>query len=248
MNFIDRLIVNRANSIKQKEERRKAGLKEKEQKDKEARLELLESDRLFLRKCVDNINIELEKVIEYKMKEKEGLRIKAGDEAVVNIYNLAKDSRNGWDGGAGVYLDFIPKGSKLQGVKVKITEVYLDRSFTDELVDRFLNKYTTQELKKITYNGSMVWQGFCDFTNKRAEGSMFGRFGFYWAAKFQTRIPFQPKWGLNINSFFVKGEKGYDETLELVKLEDKREKIQKEKDQIIQDLGTKMYQIKSTVV
>lgn len=94
----------------------------------------------------------------------------------------------------------------------------------------------------------MAWHGFCEFTKGRAGGSMFGRFGFYWAAKFQTRIPFQPQWGLNINSFFVKGEKGYDETIELVKLEDKREKIQKEKDQIIQDLGTKMYQIKSTVV
>ena len=248
MNFIDRLIVSRANSIKQKEERRKSELKEKEQKDKEDRLELLESDRLFLRKCVDNINTELEKVIEYKMKEQEGLQIKAGDEAVVNIYNLAKDSRNGWDGGAGVYSDFIPKDNKLQGVKVKITEVYLDRSFTDELVDRFLNKYSVQELKKMTYNGSMAWQSFCDFTNRRGGNSIFGRFGFYWAAKFQTRIPFQPKWGLNINSFFVKGEKCYDETIELVKLEDKREKIQKEKDQIIQDLGTKMYQIKLSVV
>lgn len=248
MNFIDRLIISRANSIKQKEERKKAELKEKEQKDRESRLELLESEKLFRRGCVDKINIELEKVIGVKMKEQKNLRIKAGDEAVVNIYNLAKDSRNGWDGGAGVYLDFIPKDNKLQGVKVKITEVYLDRSFTDELVDRFLDKYTTQELKKITYNGSMAWHGFCEFTKGRAGDSMFGRFGFYWAAKFQTRIPFQPKWGLNINSFFAKGEKGYDETIELVKLEDKKEKIQKEKDQIIQDLGTKMYQIKSTVV
>lgn len=247
MNFIDKLIVNRANSIKQKEERKKAELKEKEQKNYEARLELLESDKLFRRGCVDKINIELEKIIQHELEKKDSLQIKAGDEAVVNIYNLAKDSRNGWDGGAGVYSDFIPKDNKLQGVKVKITEVYLDRSFADELVDRFLNKYTVQELKKMTYNGSMVWQSFCDFTSSRSDSSIFGRFGFYWAAKFQTRIPFQPQWGLNINSFFVKGEKGYDETIEIVKLEIKREKIQKEKDQIIQDLGSKMYQIKSTV-
>ena len=241
MNFIDKLIVKRANSIQWKEKRRKAETEEREKK-------ILQSDRLFLRQCRDRINIELEKMIEQKMKEPMLVEIKAGDEAVVNIYNLIKKSRNDWDGGAEFYSKYIPMDDRINGVNVKITEVYLCRSLTDELVDRFLDKYSVEELKKLTYNGSMIWQRFCDFTEKGSrEGSysFFGRFGFYWAAKFETRIPFQPKWGLNLNSFFVKGEKGYEETIEIAKLEMEREKIQREKNKITQDLESRILQIKS---
>jgi len=135
-----------------------------------------------------------------EIKEAEGkIHLKSGDQTVLNYYGIPFDSTNGWDGGvSGLFRNFKEKITK--PVTAKIEKVHVNRSFSYELVDRFMDGikidwyYPDREL--------VVIDSFVQWRKQAYSNPVIDIYGLYFEATFVLDdIDFKPVWGLNAYCF-----------------------------------------------
>jgi hypothetical protein len=183
-----------------------AAVKRIEAKQKE-KADLEQKERDDVNKLYKEYEERAEKLIEDYIEKMytDGCHLKSGDTAILNFYELDYPCRNGWDTGPNEILRNVPVEVKRKPLKVRITDVYISRSYYDEMLDRFFNVYYGDHLKRALDEGVVV-QWFIKFTqnNLWPENS-----GLYWEAKFEPlNFDFKPTWGLNAGSFLVEGTNG----------------------------------------
>jgi hypothetical protein len=111
--------------------------------------------------------------------------------------------------------------------KNKIDKIYVDTSLAYEKIDRFFNSYSWESLT--TEN---VWTVYKNHLRKDSGESIWDIYGIYKTAQFMYDGSFQPKWGLNVNSFLKEGTPEYDKTFELwsreIEINQKKELLRNE--------------------
>ena len=135
--------------------------------------------------------------IEEKMRTK-GCHLKPGTHAILNYYELDYPCRNGWDIGPDAILRNVTIDERRTPLFVKITDVNIDRSYYDSCLDKFLNVYYVDHLKKALNTGTVI-EWFVKFMQNR---KWTDNHGLYWNAQFEPlNFSFNPKWRLNAGSF-----------------------------------------------
>ncbi len=198
-------------------------IRAKEKAEREAEIKTIEDfnekSKLHRRQLRTAIESEIEKLAAEKMSEP--CHIKVGDTAILNYYSIGRESRNGWDGGVSSLLNHIPKEERTAPVKVKITEIYADTSLAYDRVDKFFEYFSYNQTNLIKLDAA--WYSYVKWMEDSYSGvkslPTFDRFGLYKTAKFEYTGSFQPKWGLNIDSFLTEGTPEAEKTFELWSLE-----------------------------
>jgi hypothetical protein len=196
MKLVEKFILAAAKRIEAKQ-KKKAELELKSKIDIN---EVYKANRETARKIIDNFVASIELLM-----NNAGCHLKVGNTAILNLWELDYPCRNGWDTGPNEILRNVPVEVKRNPLKVRITDVYISRSYYDEMLDRFFNVYYGDHLKRALDEGVVV-QWFIKFTqnNLWPENS-----GLYWEAKFEPlNFDFKPSWGLNAGSFLVEGTNG----------------------------------------
>lgn len=150
--------------------------------------------------------------------EKEPVHIKVGDRAILNYYSIKYPGRNGWDGGVSSLLNHIPQEERTAPVTVIITQIYVDTSYANELIDRFFQNHANEWL----YNNVKLERALDFYLSwlKQTRLNHYGSdsiklAGLYKTATFNYEGSFHPKWGLNVFSFHPEGTPEYTKTYEL---------------------------------
>lgn len=204
MGFFNNWILSRAAKITAKNESIKANEIEKHRLARELSL-LIKGQTL--EKLNEFIDIKIEEF------QKTPCHINEGDTAILNIYNLGRSGNNGWDGGPYSLLQHIPIEERTRPVIVKITKLYVDRSLSSDLIDKFYDDYSEAILENALLTDSITKLYTRWINDHRPKGGMIGdQFGLYWTAHFDYDSSFKPKWGLNSNSFLPQGTPEFDET------------------------------------
>ena len=204
MGIFDNWILKRSEKIKDKQ---------KAIKDEEHRqyVEEIEAGRKINQEARDILN----KLVSEKEDEfnKQPCHIEVGQTAILNIYSLGRRGDNGWDGGPRSLINNL-KQKPSKPVTVKITSIYTDTSLAQELIDRFLNYYST-ELIQGYLREEVLERTYINWLNRRSLGSLGDLFGLYKTAHFDTDDEFKPRWGLNVDSFLPEGSNEYEETYQV---------------------------------
>lgn len=217
MNWFEKIIVNVGKKISERDEEDRVTIY-LTNKELDERLEKLKNKYWTI------ILSELTKT-RINMKNNPPL-IKEGDDAIFNIYDLVHPSSNGWDTGAKSMEPYISNQGP-EALKVTIKEVQLATSLASDRVDRFFDNYSVEWIQENTNDGEKLWEVYSNWYKKHfKESYFFENYAYYWQATFKTNVEFKPIWGLNINSFLIKGEKGYDETLSIYSLQNKINRIE----------------------
>jgi hypothetical protein len=234
-NFLDKWALKRAEKIKQKEALEQKEREEQSRKysDHKAKIEN------EIRKNIHALMEEYEKGEEH---------IKVGDRAILNYFSIKYPGRNSWDGGVGSLLNNIPAEERIAPVVVKITKMYVDSSFSNELIDRFFDNFSLDWLY-YTYKVEDAWQCYLNWRKhalkKNGEDieSLSKVIGLYKTAHFEYEGSFKPKWGLNINSFHREGTPEFEKTFELWSREIEINRKKQELNLELQKLEAEMKQI-----
>jgi hypothetical protein len=205
MGILDKWVLKRAEKIqaadKAKREEQQRLYSERMEHSRKIRNEANE----ILRKFID------EKAEEF---EKTPCHIEVGQTAILNIYSIGRNGNNGWDGGPRSLLNNLESKIK-EPVTVKITEIYVDKSLAEEIMDKYLENHSQERLEELLKREALVgdyrvWLGI----RKRSQ-SLGNGYGLYRTALFDTDGEFKPKWGLNTDSFLPYGSKEYQETYDV---------------------------------
>jgi len=144
--------------------------------------------------------------------------LKPGDVAILNLYELDHICRNEWDTGPHAILNNVPVDVKRKPLKVRITDVRVSRGYYSEVLNRFLNAYYGDHLKRALDDDAVV-QWFIKFTQNKLWSE---NHGLYWEANFEPlNFDFKPTWGLNAGSFLLEETNGAIFTKKYWKMEGK---------------------------
>jgi hypothetical protein len=204
MSLLDKWILSRAKKIEAKE---KALYESETQKRKT----ISDSMKLVKEILIRRINKEAKELADIET------HINIGDKAILNVYSLCgKNGSNGWDGGASSLIKNIPKGELNEPVTVEISEIYVDISLAEERVGRFVDNLDNDLLLLIMNNEKLVFEEYDSWLINRTGSD---DYGLYKTAYFKYDGTFQPKWGLNIDSFLKEGTVEYNKTNRIWKKE-----------------------------
>jgi hypothetical protein len=166
--------------------------------------------------CIDmEIRAQIQIVMEEY--EKEPNHIKVGDRAIINYFSIKYPGRNGWDGGVSSLLNHIPDEERTAPVTVIITQIYVDTSYSNELIDKFFGNHSAQWLYG-NVKLERAWDFYLTWLKvRRSKDGLNTRelLGLYKTAHFNYEGSFKPKWGLNVYSFHPEGTPEYTKTYEL---------------------------------
>ena len=154
-----------------------------------------------------------------------------GDVCILNKYN---SQGNNWDGGFNSLLICIKdKGKITSPVKVRITSIGVDYSYTNEIIGNYLRNFGIESLRNLIKSPELLITGFDRGTIHRLWSRSLGA---YMSAHFEPiDVDFKPQWGLSVDAF-VKLEtpmgretfKVWKEEIEIeTKMTDLREKLKK---------------------
>jgi hypothetical protein len=218
MSLLDKWILSRAKKI----EAKKKALYESETKKRKT---ISDSMKLVKEILIRRINKEAKELADIET------HINIGDKAILNVYSLGgKNGSNGWDGGTSSLIKNIPKEELNEPVTVEISEIYVDTSLAEERVGRFVDNLDNDLLLLIMNDEKLVFEKYTSWLINRTGSD---DYGLYKTAYFKYDGTFQPKWGLNIDSFLKEGTTEYKKTYSLWKRElALNSKIEKLKDQL----------------
>ena len=223
MNYFKRLIVKWGKNIEANAEKaKKAKLAIEELKRKESH-EKWERERKYiseLRSQIFDWYNEFAKgfnIVEYYYSRTDRmLDFGVDDIVVLNHYGLRFDGSNSWDGGTNALIN--RGGSEYnknpKPITCEITKIYVDTAYSFELIDKFFEQYSYDELKSLDISIVDLYKIWLEKRNKRLGGgstnTIFDIYGLYVTVKFNViDYDFQPKWGLNIFSFLnINSEEG----------------------------------------
>lgn len=204
MGLLDKWILSRAKKIEAKEK----ALYESETKKRKT---ISDSMKLVKEILIRRINKEAKELADTET------HISIGDKAILNVYSLGgKNGSNGWDGGTSSLIKNIPKEELNEPVIVEISEIYIDTSLAEERVGRFVDNLDNDLLLLIMNDEKLVFEEYTYWLINRTGSS---DYGLYKTAYFKYEGTFQPKWGLNIDSFLKEGTPEYKKTYSLWKRE-----------------------------
>lgn len=204
MSLLDKWILSRAKKI----EAKKKALYESETKKRKT---ISDSMKLVKEILIRRINKEAKELADTET------HINIGDKAILNVYSLGgKNGSNGWDGGTSSLIKNIPKDELNEPVIVEISEIYIDTSLAEERVGRFVDNLDNDLLLLIMNDEKLVFEEYTYWLINRTGSS---DYGLYKTAYFKYEGTFQPKWGLNIDSFLKEGTPEYKKTYSLWKRE-----------------------------
>lgn len=204
MSLLDKWILSRAKKI----EAKKKALYESETKKRKT---ISDSMKLVKEILIRRINKEAKELADIET------HINIGDKAILNVYSLGgKNGSNGWDGGTSSLIKNIPKEELNEPVIVEISEIYIDTSLAEERVGRFVDNLDNDLLLLIMNDEKLVFEEYTYWLINRTGSS---DYGLYKTAYFKYEGTFQPKWGLNIDSFLKEGTPEYKKTYSLWKRE-----------------------------
>jgi hypothetical protein len=125
-----------------------------------------------------------------------------GDVLILNRYGIGKESSNGWDCGAHGLLSCVDKEDRKSPIIVRVTKCSITTSFSEEVIDRFIDQVDLNMLydRYLTEKES-AFRSFCRYFSSYTSMPIPNHLGMYWDVYFETAIKFQPKWGLNFQSF-----------------------------------------------
>jgi hypothetical protein len=204
MNIFNKWALKRADQIKQREA--------DEHKKRQEKFESYVNHRKAIREEIEkNIQLLIE---DY---EKTPTHINVGDRAIMNYFSIKYPGRNGWDGGVSSLLNNIPQEERTAPVTVIITQIYVDTSWSNELIDKFFENhgdYWLYDHVKI----ERAWEFYLNWLKIRRSKDASNTselLGLYKTAHFNYEGSFKPKWGLNVNSFHPEGTPEYTKTYDL---------------------------------
>lgn len=204
MSLLDKWILSRAKKIEAKEK----ALYESETKKRKT---ISDSMKLVKEILIRRINKEAKELADIET------HINIGDKAILNVYSLGgKNGSNGWDGGTSSLIKNIPKEELNEPVIVEISEIYIDTSLAEERVGRFADNLDNDLLLLMMNDEKLVFEEYTYWLINRTGSS---DYGLYKTAYFKYDGTFQPKWGLNIDSFLKEGTPEYKKTYSLWKRE-----------------------------
>ncbi len=204
MSLLDKWILSRAKKIEAKEK----ALYESETKKRKT---ISDSMKLVKEILIRRINKEAKELADIET------HINIGDKAILNVYSLGgKNGSNGWDGGTSSLIKNIPKEELNEPVIVEISEIYIDTSLAEERVGRFVDNLDNDLLLLMMNDEKLVFEEYTYWLINRTGSS---DYGLYKTAYFKYDGTFQPKWGLNIDSFLKEGTPEYKKTYSLWKRE-----------------------------
>ena len=127
-------------------------------------------------------------------------RLIIGDKVIVNRYSLTYEGYNGWDSGPSVLLDHRDK-LRTTPLIFKVTGVKVAESYSEELLSRYLDEFDAETIRSATTAGYL--RQVAQAVKRDRHGYEFlNEYGLYWDVHFDTESKdFEPKWGLNENSF-----------------------------------------------
>jgi hypothetical protein len=232
MSLLDKWILSRAKKI----EAKKKALYESETQKRKT---ISDSMKLVKEILIRRINKEAKELADIET------HINIGDKAILNVYSLGgKKGSNGWDGGTSSLIKNIPKSELNEPVTVEISEIYVDTSLAEERVGRFVDNLDNDLLLLIMNDEKLVFEKYTSWLINRTGSD---DYGLYKTAYFKYDGTFQPKWGLNIDSFLKEGTTEYKKTYSLwkrelalnskiEKLKDQLKKLDAEREKIINEL------------
>jgi co-chaperonin GroES (HSP10) len=169
------------------------------------------------------IESEIEKIAEQYAKEPTHFKI--GDRVILNKFNLKFSGVNGWDGGVNSLLNHIPKEEIKNPVTMIIIDIYVNKSWANEMIDKFFDNHTREWVYEQVQTVN-AWNVYIHWFNEYTKNRNY--YGLYKTALFDYKCSFQPKWGLNINSFHAYDTNEYNKTWDLWEKEIKLYNITKE--------------------
>lgn len=202
MGILDKWVLKRAEKIQ-------AADKAKREEQQRLYSERMEHSR----KIRNEANEILRKFIDEKAKEleKTPCHIEVGQTAILNIYSIGRNGNNGWDGGPRSLLNNLESKIK-EPVTVKITDIYVDESLAEEIMDKYVDNHSQERLEELLKTEALVKNYQVWLEIRKKSQSLGNEYGLYRTALFDTDDEFKPKWGLNIDSFLPYGSKEYQET------------------------------------
>jgi hypothetical protein len=204
MELLDKWVLKRVEKIKQREA-------------EELKIRL--SNEANYKAHCTCIKMEIDTQIQFVMDEyeKQPTHLKVGDRAIMNYYSIKYSGRNGWDGGVSSLLNNIPQEERTSPVTVIITQIYVDTSWSNELIDKFFENH--EDIWLYDYvKIERAWDFYLSWLkNIRSNYAVNTRelLGLYKTAHFNYEGSFKPKWGLNVNSFHPEGTPEYTKTYDL---------------------------------
>lgn len=216
MNWLDKYILNRADNIRKKQEAAKKAE------------DIIKTEISAKRK---NIRERLQNIVKFYANEldKQPTHINVDDEVVLNIYNLVKYARNGWDGGPSSLAKLIKDKEAITGVpEFVIKDIYVDFSLSNERIENYIDSIDDRTVdfvfKQIDNSLESLYKTYC---SKRESNPCFDLFGLYKTATFTSSYKFQPNWGLNVNSFLKKDSPAGKQTIKIYHRQLKESAIRK---------------------
>ena len=213
MNYFNKLIVSWGKCIEEDAQKIAEGerviqeLKRKEANEKRKKeRQLIALLRKEIYEWYDNVAKEININEFYYSKTNRMMDFGVDDTVVLNYYGLRHDSSNGWDSGA---MAVVNRGGgsyepNPKPITCKITKIYVDLSFVGDLIDKFTEKYSYDEIKSWDCSIVNCYQIWLErrYNNSTPYREIMGKYGLYVTARFDViDYDFQPKWGLNIFSF-----------------------------------------------
>lgn len=127
------------------------------------------------------------------------LYARKGDRVILNKYEMKFSScMNSWDGGPRCFLFSCGDEDRNRVIFALITRVYVDRSYSLEMIDRFVENSDTAALEKLSNTqAEYMFAKYISKVNPDAAETL----GMYFAAKFAPEAVFKPSWSLNLSSF-----------------------------------------------
>ena len=204
MNIFDKWALRRVEKIKK--------LESEEQKKRDNIQINHKEHRNAIKKIIES---EVDKIAQDY--DKENVHIKVGDLTILNYYSIKYPGTNGWDGGCNSLIRHIPKNERTKPITVIISRIYVDKSFSDELIDMFFNNHSNEWLSHNVKLESAWGIYFTWLKHKRKSENMNSRelLGLYKTAHFDYEGSFKPKWGLNVYSFHLEGTLEFQKTYDL---------------------------------
>jgi len=226
--FVDGLVVSRAKKIMAKEE-------EILRKTKAAETNLLGKRNLIKHRLyaeLDGVSMNMVAAQRGDSKYSQlAPKFKEGDAVILNRYRLLYDGYNGWDSGPNAVTHY--NGFNLGNEKpliFKVTNVHVDRSMADELVDRFIDQLSNNNMIDANLDAVFVYyMNYVSNWRSKSDHVIYNQYGLYWNVNFETNHPkCNPKWGLNEKSFLMSNSpagidtyKIWDEAYKISRLTDK---------------------------
>ena len=172
-------------------------------------------------------------------------KIKIGDKAIINKYGLGGPCKNGWDGGPDTLLTHLKEIEF--PVTVTIKDVYVDRSYAEELIERWLRKLYPTEIKTMALSPTTIIPAYRRY-HKSLEHRCFRDYlSVYRTATFDIDGPFKPVWGLNTNCFIPEGTVEYKETYSLWAEELQVQKLKKEAENRLNEVKDQVKDLENRV-